>query len=61
MALIEYPPMPADPRNRDELRDWLKRRDEIAPGVPLSPREYLMVRRLSSRLKPMADDAPEPL
>lgn len=37
---------PTDPRTREELADWLKRREELLPGEPLSAREYLMVERL---------------
>lgn len=41
-----------DPRNRQELQDWLKRREELWPGKPLSAREYLMVQRLQSSRPP---------
>jgi len=40
--------LPTDPRNRQELQDWLRRRAEQYDGKPppLSAREYLMVQRL---------------
>lgn len=43
------PAKPGDPRNREELKDWLKRREEQFPGQPLDAREYLMVQRLQGR------------
>lgn len=46
--MSDPPALPGDPRNREELVEWLKRREEQYPGVPLSPREYLMVQRLKS-------------
>lgn len=42
------PSLPGDPRNREELKEWLKRREEQQPGAPLTAREYLMVQRLTS-------------
>lgn len=43
----------ADPKNRAELNEWLTRREEIlGKGVPLTPREYLMVQRLGSGRPP---------
>lgn len=52
--MIEIPKIAADPRNRAELEDWLKRRAEYFKGKPppLSPREYLMVQRLQSTRHP---------
>lgn len=46
--------LPTDPRNRQELADWLRRRGELFDGnpPPLSAREYLMVQRLQSARAP---------
>jgi hypothetical protein len=43
------PHLPADPRNREELKDWLERREQLYPGLPLTPREYLMVQGLQQK------------
>jgi len=50
--MSEIPKLLTDPRNREELKDWLKRREQLYPGVPLSAREYLMVQRLGSSRPP---------
>ena len=47
-------PLPTDPKNRQDLDDWLKRRREYfeRQGLPepaLSAREYLMVQRLQAQ------------
>ena len=55
MPLHEVPPLETDPRNREELRYWLERREQQFPGEPLSPREYLMVERLRNGRRPYAD------
>jgi len=45
--------LPTDPKNRAQLDDWLKRRQELLAlegkplDTPLSAREYLMVQRLT--------------
>ena len=41
--------LPDDPRNREELKDWLERREEEHPGEPLTPREWIMVQRLNAQ------------
>lgn len=38
-----------DPKTRDELKDWLKRREELFPGAPLNARQYLMVQWLRGK------------
>jgi hypothetical protein len=43
-----YPIRQGDPKTRAELDEWLKRREEALPGIPLSAREYLMVQALTS-------------
>lgn len=43
------PSLPADPKNREQLADWLVRREQLFPGLPLSPREYLMVQKLQRK------------
>ena len=47
-----YPIRPGDPQTRAELEEWLKRREEVLPGEPLSAREYLMVQRLQAAKPP---------
>ena len=49
---MSTPKLPGDPRNREELAEWLKRREHQQPGVPLTPREYLMIQRLGSKRPP---------
>jgi hypothetical protein len=49
---MNIPSKPGDPRNRDELEDWRKRRERDKPGQPLDAREYLMVQRLARRRPP---------
>jgi len=45
--------LPTDPKNRAQLDDWLKRRQELLvlegkpADTPLNAREYLMVQRLT--------------
>lgn len=46
---MNIPQKPGDPRNREELKDWLERREEDKPGQPLDAREYLMVQRLGRK------------
>ena len=43
-----YPIRQGDPKSRAELDEWLRRREELLPGVPLSAREYLMVQALTN-------------
>jgi len=47
-----YPPQPSDPKSREELAEWLKRREKSLPNEPLSAREYLMVTRLQGGRPP---------
>jgi hypothetical protein len=49
---MSVPPLPGDPRNRDELKQWLKEREQRHPGTPLTAREYLMVQKLQRRRPP---------
>lgn len=50
--MSQFPALPGDPRNRDELKDWLKRHEADQPGVPLTAREALMVKSLQHRRPP---------
>lgn len=47
---IVLPSLKADPRNREELKTWLEDRAKWT-DEPLSAREWLMVRNLTSRRK----------
>ena len=49
---MNIPRLPGDPRNRDELKDWLKEREHRQPGVPLTAREELMIRHLRPKRPP---------
>jgi hypothetical protein len=49
---MPIPSLPNDPRNRDELKEWLKDRKERQPGEPLTPREYVMIHNLKTRRPP---------
>lgn len=49
-----YPRRLSDPRTRRELEEWLKAREERQPGVPLSPREWLMVQAIGRQKPPYA-------
>jgi hypothetical protein len=46
--------LPTDPKNRQQLADWLQRRQELLKldgkpaDTPLTAREYLMVQRLQA-------------
>lgn len=45
------PALPTDPKNREQLKHWLERRQELLtlegkPNTPLTARESLMVQHL---------------
>jgi hypothetical protein len=46
------PKLLTDPKTREQLKDWMDRREQLAPGLPLTPREYLMVERLKNTRHP---------
>jgi hypothetical protein len=50
--MSDIPTIPGDPRNREELKDWLERREKLNPGEALTAREYLMVERLRGKRPP---------
>lgn len=51
---MSIPSLPTDPKNRAQLADWLKRRQELLAlegkpeNTPLTAREELMVKRLTA-------------
>lgn len=50
--MSDIPAIPGDPRTRDELKDWLERREKLKPDEPLTAREYLMIERLRGKRPP---------
>lgn len=50
--MTDYPKMPTDPRNREELKGWIAKRAKARPNEPLDAREAIMVRSLQSRRPP---------
>ena len=49
---MNIPKLAGDPRNREELKDWLEWRERLQPGVPLTSREYLMIKQLQTKRPP---------
>lgn len=49
------PTLPTDPKNREQLEAWLKRREEDYPNEPLTAREALMIQGLQNRRKPYSE------
>ena len=40
------------PTHREQIDDWLRQREQLYPGVPLSAREYEMLKKLRANRPP---------
>jgi hypothetical protein len=49
---MNYPKVDSDPKTREQLQDWLDRREEQFPGEPLDAREVLMIQNLRGKRPP---------